>query len=151
MADRLRECPFCGGPGHVYKNGSGTWTAMCDDDNDCSFTPYTIEDTEAEAIAAWNRRPTAPTNPGTTHHAECWRDHHACAVRKIEGVGWIAVSERLPDRPCAVLIFHRIGEVAEAYYMSGQFSIPRNPYSIRFENVTHWQPLPQPPDGEKGK
>jgi hypothetical protein len=28
---------------------------------------------------------TDPTLP-RTHHSECWRDHHACAVRRIEAV-----------------------------------------------------------------
>jgi len=33
-------------------------------------------------------------DPESTHHAECWRDHHACAVAEVE-----RLAEALEDKP----------------------------------------------------
>lgn len=63
MSADLLPCPFCGGPGECFLNGSRTYTVMCHDDNEgCEFSPYGFAGTEAEAITLWNTRaPVATT------------------------------------------------------------------------------------------
>lgn len=50
----LRKCPFCGGEAEVEKSGSGvfdTWYVTC-----LSCCASVWENTEAEAVEAWNTR-----------------------------------------------------------------------------------------------
>jgi hypothetical protein len=55
----LQPCPFCGEVAFTSEV-SGFWVAYCNaEDDDCSVNPETdLCDTEAEAINAWNTRPT---------------------------------------------------------------------------------------------
>jgi ribosomal protein L37AE/L43A len=55
----LQPCPFCGEVAFTSEV-SGFWVAYCNaEDDDCSVNPETdLCDTEAEAINAWNPRPT---------------------------------------------------------------------------------------------
>ena len=55
LAVELRECPFCGGEAHMW--GRPTRAATIEYDALCkSCGAATRAKTEAEAIAAWNRR-----------------------------------------------------------------------------------------------
>lgn len=57
---KLLPCPFCGNP---PKSGDGTygyWLIFCSDENNCPAQPSVGHKTEAEAIAAWNRRQPQP-------------------------------------------------------------------------------------------
>lgn len=66
----LLPCPFCGGAASVIQSRRvdtyGEWLAGCDSEQ-CIPQPEALADTEAEAIAAWNRRP-APIE------AVAWRE-----------------------------------------------------------------------------
>ena len=63
MSEKIRECPFCGRPGRLYRYGGGDnpdrWKIVCEGsfgDGDCGAEtmPWDHQD---EAIADWARRP----------------------------------------------------------------------------------------------
>lgn len=65
-------------------------------------------------------------------------------IALLERTRWIPVSERLPTPSMqAVLIFDG-GEVYYAYFDNNQF-IYRHLPGYGPSNVTHWMPLPEPP------
>ena len=79
--------------------------------------------TEEAAIAAWNRRAS----------------------------GWISVEDRLPDFEDDVLVVYRCdgqSYVKTACYIAGSWSSLYDEYRIsnQEEIITHWQPLPEPPE-----
>ena len=52
---KLKPCPFCGGkaePFNPFENTEGTWCVIC---SECAAATG-FEQTEAEAIEAWNTR-----------------------------------------------------------------------------------------------
>ena len=71
--------------------------------------------------------------------------------RKIEkepGIGWVSVKDRLPNDTKQKIVFHKRG-VSFAYFC-GDFwwsSIGRR---HRLDTVTHWMPLPVPPEEVNG-
>lgn len=73
-----------------------------------------------DAISAWNRRFGSGIDVGGTED------------------GWIPVTERLPDEGDTVLMWHKDGFVMLAVNMFDEM-----------DNVTHWMPLPAPPEGGK--
>ena len=61
MSDRLKPCPFCGGEAHAITQFTGSFDELvahhsisC---NGCGVVAF-FEDTEAEAVEAWNTRAT---------------------------------------------------------------------------------------------
>lgn len=67
--------------------------------------------------------------------------------------GWISVKDRLPDDKERYLICTEGGRIDIAYYQpTGDKFSDYEPFwqgSCRFTaEVTHWQPLPEPPKGE---
>ncbi len=67
---------------------------------------------------------------------------------------WIKCSDRLPKPinmpgnifspvPDSVLVLFQNGHIMIGFYWQGQWSIPEPDY--RNEIVTHWMPLPNPP------
>ena len=61
MADKLKECPFCGGEAKSWHNNTGGITVGCVS-NRCRIAPTIstfdrdIRNAENEAIEAWNER-----------------------------------------------------------------------------------------------
>lgn len=68
MPDGLLPCPWCGSRAYTRSGtGSrGSWfEVLCADEfGECRFTPFVSENTQEEAIAAWNRRPPQPPAGG---------------------------------------------------------------------------------------
>lgn len=63
MAADVLPCPFCGAAGTTFKDAGLRWFAHCTNDECDSVS--TNKPTEAEAIAAWNRRAPAAAAPAT--------------------------------------------------------------------------------------
>lgn len=61
--ERLKPCPFCGGGAHMFQVcGDGDYVVGCDAEG--CWTTQGAYATEAEAVAAWNRRATPTQEPG---------------------------------------------------------------------------------------
>lgn len=60
-----------------------------------------------------------------------------------ESKRWIPVSERLPERGQEVIIY--TGNIQKPTVLAYQFW---NPKYDTWAHVTHWMPLPTPPEGE---
>lgn len=71
----LRECPGCGSFSMPYlsKRREGVWRVACDE---CGFAGP-VDDTEAGAIAAWNRR-------ATPAEVEALRDALRIAIEALD-------------------------------------------------------------------
>ena len=57
---------------------------------------------------------------------------------------WIPISERLPDEYTWVIVFRKGWKTAHVAKRTGD-SIFYSVLGVRFNNITHWQPLPLPP------
>ena len=61
MHEPLKDCPFCGGAASLHNDtDSPCWFVGCSN-SACPIEPCHYADTEAEAIATWNRRTPQPT------------------------------------------------------------------------------------------
>ncbi len=113
VAPALLPCPFCGAAPVLQP-----WDEVVCENDQCRVVAAAAGRTDAEAVAAWNRR-----DPG-----------------------WVPVTDRLPEDGVDVLAVD-----CEGYTGIGSFR--RQPYSrwawrstgLPAEDVTHWQPLPEPP------
>lgn len=83
MTDIL-SCPFCGGEGHP-RSTSDEWIKCLD----CGAAGPT-EDTEAEAIAAWNARALSATRTETpTHrHKKRGSEYVLIGMGKVQAENW---------------------------------------------------------------
>jgi hypothetical protein len=64
---------------------------------------------------------------------------------------WISVGERLPENGQKIIAAFRDGGgliVDQARYSNGEFDFASWAY-VWGDNVTHWMPLPQPPEEER--
>jgi len=61
---------------------------------------------------------------------------------------WIPVSERLPNRDGFYLILENVNQVAGYYHWCKQFGWNTDGGRIHIQTVTHWMPLPTPPEDE---
>jgi len=69
------------------------------------------------------------------------------AIEILERTRWISVSERLPDGDVAsVMIYTESGGVAEGQYYPTIKAWKQFRWSVENANVTHWMPLPEPPE-----
>ncbi len=66
------------------------------------------------------------------------------------GSDWISCEERMPDEGEMVLVFSTHKEISKAFWDSdmGKFFIADSDYHYNQLDITHWQPLPEPPKGE---
>lgn len=71
--------------------------------------------------------------------------NEACAVaaKALRETGWISVKDRMPNVHQRVLVYCQSKtiemHVTACMYMGGYFS-------RKVHNVTHWMPLPEPPE-----
>lgn len=61
---------------------------------------------------------------------------------------WISVEERLPESGGSVLIYSPCGGVAEGTYSEHYKRWVQYRWSVFEPEVTHWMPLPEPPEVE---
>ena len=61
---------------------------------------------------------------------------------------WVAVEERLPNSKQNVLAYSLSSGIAEADYADGVWMQYR--WSAVMDDVTHWRPLPAPPERQGG-
>lgn len=122
----LKPCPFCGGNAKMFSakaNAAGTrfvYWVECNGSM-CKCSPKTENYyTKEEAAKAWNKRAS----------------------------DWIPCSERMPEKDTSVLISaqgHRVSAFYDA--VKGVFMLTETEglfYSM--SAVTHWMPLPDPPE-----
>ncbi|MHC1696435.1 MAG: DUF551 domain-containing protein [Eubacteriales bacterium] len=60
-----------------------------------------------------------------------------------EAERWIPVEERLPEEVLPAIVVNKKGQVHEALYYGGEWL-----YFGEVADVTHWRPLPQPPEAK---
>ena len=120
MSEELRPCPFCGGTKICTEKGINL--NYCDN---CS----------AESnVEHWNNRPIEDAQNARIAELEAERR-------------WIPVSERLPEGD-AVLVYRERGksniDIDWTFIEGGR----EYWYNSGLDNVTHWMPLPEPPEVE---
>ena len=85
--------------------------------------------------------------------ANALADHliaHGVTVQDSKGVeidqfnGWVSVKDRLPEKNTSVLASTDNGIVFQCLYAYDGWDL-REGHEV---NITHWQPMPQPPKGE---
>ena len=57
---------------------------------------------------------------------------------------WISVKDRLPDAFCPVIVYRKGHVERGARDVNGWWKV----YGTRTKSVTHWMPLPEPPEEE---
>jgi hypothetical protein len=66
-------------------------------------------------------------------------------LQRSRSNGWISVSERMPEKDTAVLV-HTDMDGTHAASFDGEEWFCDYGGAWLFPNVTHWMPLPEPPD-----
>jgi hypothetical protein len=66
---------------------------------------------------------------------------------------WIPVEERLPEEKGDFVLAFANGAVRTMWYSRGEWSFPDFPQpassGLQIEDITHWRPLPDPPEKTK--
>lgn len=81
------------------------------------------------------------------------------AVEALEKQQWIPVAERLPQKSGCYLVIRNFGLTGErdiAVFLYSEYCFPGKNMFSRYgtndvfynKSVTHWMPLPEPPEGE---
>lgn len=58
--------------------------------------------------------------------------------------GWISVDDRLPNVAGWYIVFYNGSKMQVAFFNGKKF-----PFDNHYHKVTHWRPLPEPPEGVK--
>lgn len=129
----LLPCPFCGGEAIAHRIGR-TWVAECvNADNKCLFSMRAAMHTKPAATAAWTRRAspwrtmeTAPRDGAT--EVDLWVARWRDGSDLSEQAAW-----RMPQAYWNASMEMWCSEVAHV--------------AVPDDCVSHWQPLPEPPEG----
>ncbi|EJA5035207.1 DUF551 domain-containing protein [Salmonella enterica] len=166
----LLPCPFCGSPAEHYPDGDMEgYIIMCGNKNgDCNLQTFGFT-TPEEAEKAWNTRAAIPQtgnfreNPiSSTNNFRKIAD--TSTNSPVTPDGWISCSERMPEmgeRQCYVLAADfknnyppNIPNTQVGVY--GDWFNDGNPTwddgdgeDLYLKEVTHWMPLPEPPQEVK--
>ena len=108
-----------------------TWLKICGEDSDCSgCCPYLTENNYAN--------PMKYSNPLKCMEA-LMRD--ALELLKEQQPQWISVDDRLPDKQPDEYLVVNAHNVETAICLDNRWITPR-----RVTKITHWMPLPEPPE-----
>lgn len=152
----LLPCPFCGSPAEHYPDGDMEgYIIMCGNKNgDCNLQTFGFT-TPEEAEKAWNTRAAIPQtgnfreNPiSSTNNFRKIAD--TSTNSPVTPDGWISCSERMPEDEQEVIVQNKLGYRYVSYFdeHSGLFfDMPGGNQMNCIEHilVTHWMPLPAPP------
>lgn len=88
---------------------------------------------------------------GMTYEALFMNDKQATENEQEKTSGWISVEEQLPETYVPVLAFDRFGHIHDRYMYNCNDGTPlfTAEYLTTSKDVTHWMPLPEPPDVEE--
>lgn len=116
----LLPCPFCGRKPKSIVNIQ-MYAIGCSFSK-CHVYPCVVKKTPEEAAKAWNTRAS----------------------------GWIPCEERMPDAPGIHVMVTDGVHIMESLYevIDGEILWLDNSLDLRFGKVTHWMPLPEPPETE---
>jgi hypothetical protein len=74
-------------------------------------------------------------------------DACALAAEELRNSCWVPVKERLPEQQGEYLVCYGGKKIETRMFLGGSFR--RNYESVlSIENLTHWMPLPEPPETE---
>lgn len=59
---------------------------------------------------------------------------------------WISVNDKLPNRDGFYLVLENVNQVAGYYHWCREFGWNTDGGRINIQTVTHWMPLPTPPE-----
>lgn len=126
--------------------------------------PLVVTDMSDEAVAAWMRRKGAPVEDAPPYRRSIIWEAALAVLREQANARlapkWIPVGERMPDAGTIVIVWfvsdtRRPGNTMiarrDALYGSKSGDPLRwfgNGTWIDNDQITHWQPLPEPPGGE---
>ena len=124
----LKPCPFCGKENTVAGSTErmilGWWYAC----EDC------FENRKGGVYEdRWNTRPIEDALNARIAELEAERR-------------WIPVSERLPERDGFYLVLENVNQVAGYYHWCKVFGWNTDGGRTNIQSVTHWMPLPEPPE-----
>jgi hypothetical protein len=59
---------------------------------------------------------------------------------------WIKISDKMPNSGDCVLLYSKAGGVSEGAYIGLKKHFEQWRWDCVLQNVTHWMPLPEPPE-----
>ncbi|HGB4867190.1 TPA: DUF551 domain-containing protein [Salmonella enterica subsp. enterica serovar Muenchen] len=158
----LLPCPFCGSPAEHYPDGDMEgYIIMCGNKNgDCNLQAFGFA-TPEEAEKAWNTRAamlqanqrdlSQPVDPQVAEYEKIMLQ---AGNSPVSPGGWISCSERMPEDEQEVIVHNKLGYRYVSYFdeHSGLFFDMRGGNQmncIEHILVTHWMPLPEPPEPDQ--
>lgn len=149
MSEKLRNCPFCGEMireddyGNKYPVGYGsefhkTYHLICE----CCGLTINNYFVRRDLVKYWNTRPIEDALQRRIDELTA----ELAALR--EQVRWRKYPDEMPKRDGFYLVLENVNQVAGYYHWCKQFGWNTDRGRINIQSVTHWMPLPQPPEGE---